>query len=169
LTISRADAGAIQFNPSVFSVLDLAREAAALLEVLMEEKSLELKISGDERAAVKGDRLFLRQSLVNIIHNAVKYSPVRGTISVHVRLDGGGQVIVEIADNGPGIPLEHVTDVFDRFYRVDKSRTRNDGGAGLGLSIANWAVQAHGGEIGLDSSPGAGCTFKICLPAAAST
>ena len=169
LTISRADAGAIQFNPSVFSVLELAREAAALLEVLMEEKSLKLTITGDESAAVKGDRLFLRQSLVNIIHNAVKYSPVRGTISVHVRFDGAGRVIVEIADNGPGIPLEHITNVFDRFYRVDKSRTRNDGGAGLGLSIANWAVQAHGGEIGLDSPPGAGCTFKICLPAAASS
>jgi heavy metal sensor kinase len=168
LTISRADAGAIQFHPSVFSVLELAREAAALLEVLMEEKSLKLTLSGDETAAVKGDRLFLRQSLVNIIHNAVKYSPARGTISVNVRLDGAGRVMIEIADDGPGIPPEHLTSVFDRFYRVDKSRTRNEGGAGLGLSIANWAVQAHGGEIGLDSAPGAGCTFRICLPAAAS-
>jgi two-component system, OmpR family, sensor kinase len=76
--------------------------------------------------------------------------------------------MIEIADDGPGIPPEHLTNVFDRFYRVDKSRTRNEGGAGLGLSIANWAVQAHGGEIGLDSAPGAGCTFRICLPAAAS-
>jgi heavy metal sensor kinase len=168
LTISRADAGAIQFHPSVFSVLELAREAAALLEVLMEEKSLKLTLSGDETAAVKGDRLFLRQSLVNIIHNAVKYSPARGTISVNVRLDGAGRVMIEIADDGPGIPPEHLTSVFDRFYRVDKSRTRNEGGAGLGLSIANWAVQAHGGEIGLDSAPGAGCTFRIFLPAAAS-
>src|SRR5580693_3217432 len=74
LTISRADAGAIPFNPSVFSVLELAREAAALLEVLMEEKSLTLTLTGDESVAVNGDRLFLRQSLVNIIHNAVKYS-----------------------------------------------------------------------------------------------
>jgi heavy metal sensor kinase len=165
LTISRADAGAIQFHPSVFSVLELAREAAALLEVLMEEKSLKLTLTGDERAAVNGDRLFLRQSLVNIIHNAVKYSPVRGTISVNVRLDGAGRVMIEIADDGPGIPPEHLTNVFDRFYRVDKSRARNEGGAGLGLSIANWAVQAHGGEIGLDSTLGAGCTFRICLPA----
>jgi heavy metal sensor kinase len=165
LTISRADAGAIPFNPSVFSVLELAREAAALLEVLMEEKSLTLTLTGDESVAVNGDRLFLRQSLVNIIHNAVKYSPVRGTISVNVRLDGAGRVMIEIADDGPGIPPEHVTNVFDRFYRVDKSRTRNEGGAGLGLSIANWAVQAHGGEIGLDSAPGAGCIFRICLPA----
>jgi signal transduction histidine kinase len=106
---------------------------------------------------------------VNIIHNAVKYSPVRGTITVRVRPDSAGRVIVEIADNGPGIPPEHLANVFDRFYRVDKSRTRSDGGAGLGLSIANWAVRAHGGEIGLDSTPGAGCMFKICLPAAAAT
>ena len=169
LTISRADAGAIPFHPSVFSVLELTREAAALLEVLMEEKSLRLTLTGDESALVRGDRLFLRQSLVNIIHNAVKYSPLRGTISVNVRPDGAGRVTIEIADDGPGIPPEHVTNVFDRFYRVDQSRTRNEGGAGLGLSIANWAVQAHGGEIGLDSAPGAGCTFRICLPAVASS
>jgi heavy metal sensor kinase len=168
LTISRADAGVIPFHPSVFSVLELAREAVALLEVLMEEKSLRLILTGDESALVKGDRLFLRQSLVNIIHNAVKYSPVRGTISVKVRLRGAGQVTIEIADDGPGIPPEHLANVFDRFYRVDKSRTRNEGGAGLGLSIANWAVQAHGGEIGLDSTPGAGCIFRICLPAVTS-
>jgi heavy metal sensor kinase len=167
LTISRADAGAIQFHPSVFSVLELAREAAALLEVLMEEKSIKLILSGDESAAVKGDRLFLRQSLVNIIHNAVKYSPPRGTISVHVGHDETARVVVEIADDGPGIPAEHLAHVFDRFYRVDKSRSRNDGGAGLGLSIASWAVKAHGGEIGLDSAPGSGCIFRICLPAAA--
>jgi heavy metal sensor kinase len=169
LTISRADAGVIQLHPSVFPVLELARESAALLEVLMEEKSLKLALSGDESAAVKGDRLFLRQSLVNILHNAVKYSPVRGTIAVHVRLEGTGRVMVEIADDGPGIPAEHLTKVFDRFYRVDKSRTRKDGGAGLGLSIANWAVQAHGGNITLDSPVGAGCTFKVCLPAATSS
>jgi two-component system OmpR family sensor kinase len=77
--------------------------------------------------------------------------------------------MVEIADDGPGIAAEHLTKVFDRFYRVDKSRTRKDGGAGLGLSIANWAVQAHGGNITLDSPAGAGCTFKVCLPAAASS
>lgn len=166
LTISRADAGAIQLNRSVFSVLELAREAIALFEVLIEEKSQKVVLTGDDGAMVQGDRLFLRQSLVNILHNAVKYSPVGGTISVRVRHDETGRVVVEIADTGPGIPRQDLTRVFDRFYRVDKSRSRNEGGAGLGLAIANWAVEAHGGKIGLDSTPGVGSTFKVCLPAA---
>ncbi len=166
LTISRAEAGSIPFHASVFSVLELARETAALFEVLMEEKSQKLVLAGDETAMVQGDRIFLRQSLVNILHNAVKYSPTGGTISIHVGYDEDGRVLVQIADSGPGIPPEHASKVFDRFYRVDPSRSREEGGAGLGLSIANWAVQAHGGKIGLDSVPGSGSTFRICLPAA---
>ena len=166
LTISRADAGALEFHPSVFSLLELARESAALLEVLMEEKQQRLILEGDAGALVRGDRLFLRQSLMNIIHNAVKYSPVGGAIAVRVRNDGAGRLAVEITDSGPGIPSEHLTKVFDRFYRVDGSRSRNEGGAGLGLAIANWAVEAHGGKIGLESTPGAGSTFRISLPAA---
>jgi heavy metal sensor kinase len=166
LTISRADAGAIPFNRSVFSVLELAREAIALFEVLIEEKSQKVVLTGDDSAVVQGDRLFLRQSLVNILHNAVKYSPAGGTISVRVRHDQASCVVVEIADSGPGIPREDGARVFDRFYRVDKSRSRNEGGAGLGLAIANWAVKAHGGKIELDSAPGVGSTFKVCLPAA---
>jgi signal transduction histidine kinase len=73
--------------------------------------------------------------------------------------------MVEVKDSGPGIPPEDAGKVFERFYRVDKARTRSEGGAGLGLSIARWAVQAHGGNIGLDSPPGGGCTFKVSLPA----
>ena len=146
--------------------MELARETAALFEVLMDEKSQKLLLTGDETALVQGDRLYLRQSLVNVIHNAVKYSPAGGTITVHVGHDQAGRVLVEIADSGPGIPPEHASKVFDRFYRVDPSRSRDQGGAGLGLSIANWAVEAHGGKIGLDSVSGSGSTFRICLPAA---
>jgi heavy metal sensor kinase len=164
LEISRADSGVVQFHPSVFCVLDLAREATVLFEVLIEEKSQKLALTGDENATVTGDRLFLRQSLVNIIHNAVKYSPEGGTIAVNVHKDGAGRVVVEVKDSGPGIPPEHAAKVFDRFYRVDKARTRSEGGAGLGLSIAKWAVQAHGGNIAIDSAPGGGCTFKVSLP-----
>jgi signal transduction histidine kinase len=76
--------------------------------------------------------------------------------------------MVEIEDHGPGIPLEDQPKVFDRFYRVDKARWRESGGAGLGLSIAKWAVEAHGGAITLESRPNEGCTFQVRLPSCAS-
>jgi heavy metal sensor kinase len=164
LTISRADSGHIQLHRAVVPVVALAREAAGLFEILMEEKSLRLVLEGDERAQIEGDCLVLRQALVNILHNAVKYSPVGEVIFVRVRNGDATQVTIEIQDNGPGIPLEDQARVFDRFYRVDKARWRQSGGTGLGLSIAKWAVEAHGGRIGLDSAPGQGCTFRVSLP-----
>ncbi len=145
--------------------MEVARESAGLLEILTEEKSQRLVLEGDETAQVDGDRLFLRQALVNILDNAVKYSPVGGTISVRIR-NGDRRVLIEIEDSGPGIPVEDHAKVFHRFYRVDKARWRGSGGAGLGLAIAKWAVEAHGGTIGLDTAPNQGCTFRITLPAA---
>ncbi len=163
LTISRADAGRIQLHRTVTPVMPLAREAAGLLEVLLEEKSLRLIIEGDESAQVECDAIFLRQALVNVLHNAIKYSPVGETVLVGVH-EVSGQISVDIHDNGPGIPLEDQPHVFDRFYRVDKARWRESGGAGLGLSIAKWAVEAHGGSIGLTSDLDSGCAFRIILP-----
>ena len=166
LTISRADEGRIPLHPTVFSAMDLAREAAGLFDVLVEEKRQKIAVEGDEHVSVKGDRGFLRQALVNVIHNAVKYSPVGGTIFVRVKHEPAGSLRMEVADNGPGIASEHSAKIFDRFYRVDESRSRGPGGAGLGLSIAQWAVRVHGGDIRLLSTPGSGCTFQICLPPA---
>jgi len=164
LTISRADAGRIELHPTVFSAMDLAREAAGLFEVLVEERGQRITVQGDEGAKVKGDRVFLRQALVNIIHNAVKYSPVGGTISVGVQYEPEGSIRLSVIDSGPGIAPEHAAKIFDRFYRVDESRSREAGGAGLGLSIAQWAVRVHGGDIRLQATQGSGCTFQICLP-----
>src|SRR6202050_5269199 len=119
LTISRADAGRIQLHPTVFSAMDLTREAAGLFEVLIEEKRQRIEVDGDEDVSVKGDRVFLRQALVNIIHNAVKYSPIGGTISVRVKHEPEGGLRLEVIDSGPGIAPEHSAKIFDRFYRVD--------------------------------------------------
>jgi heavy metal sensor kinase len=165
LTISRADAGHVQLQFTEVPVMELVRESAAIFEILADEKSLNIVLAGDEVAKVQGDRLFLRQALVNVLHNAVKYSPTGGTISVYVRT-AGPEVTMEIQDSGPGVPLEDRAKIFDRFYRVDKARWRESGGAGLGLSIAKWAVEAHGGSIGLTSESTQGCTFRISLPSA---
>jgi signal transduction histidine kinase len=164
LVISRADAGHIQLNRSAVSLLDLAKEASGLLEVLAEERGQRLSVEGDARIAVWADPLILRQALVNLIDNAIKYSPIGGAISVRTGARGAGEAIVEVIDTGPGIAAEHQSRVFERFYRVDKARSRDAGGAGLGLAIARWAVDAHGGGVELESHEGEGCTFRIVLP-----
>jgi signal transduction histidine kinase len=100
---------------------------------------------------------------VNLIDNAVKFSPERGVIQIRVREDGA-DAIVEVEDIGPGIPAEHRTRIFERFYRVDKARARQEGGTGLGLSIVEWAVAAHRGTVEVDCEQGHGSTFRIRLP-----
>jgi signal transduction histidine kinase len=166
LTISRADSGHIQIHRMPVPVMGLVREATGLFEISTEEKSLHLCIEGDEDLQVEGDAIFLRQALVNMIHNAVKYSPVGETILVRVRNGDPHRVAIEIKDNGPGIPPEDQPKVFDRFYRVDKARWRESGGTGLGLSISKWAVEAHGGVITLESEVNKGSIFRIALPRA---
>ncbi len=165
LTLSRADAGQIQMQVSVFPLKALVREAASLLEVLIEEKHLSFQLTGDENIGVEADRLYVRQAVVNILHNAVKFTPVGGKICARIACDGPLRAELAISDTGPGISPEHAARVFDRFYRVDESRTGTDKGGGLGLSIAKWAVEANNGEIGVSSSPGNGSTFWIRLPA----
>jgi signal transduction histidine kinase len=101
---------------------------------------------------------------VNLIHNAIKYSPVGGSILVGVARNGNHDAMLEVTDSGPGIDAAHRDKIFQRFYRVDKGRSRQDGGAGLGLSIVKWAVEAHQGQIELASDRDGGATFRIRLP-----
>ena len=166
LTISRADAGTIQLQRTMFPAMDLARESAGLLEVLVEEKGQAIIVEGDERVSLNGDRMLLTQALVNIIHNAVKYTPPGEIIRVGVDCDSTGTVCIEVLDRGPGIAPEHFARIFDRFYRIDGSRSREGGGVGLGLSIAQWTVRVHGGDIQLSSAPGSGCAFRLSFPPA---
>lgn len=168
LTISRADAGRIQLHLTEVALIDLAKEAASLLEVLAEEKQQTLKIDGDDAVTVMADRTILRQALVNLIDNAVKYSPIKGEVRIRVT-DDNENAYIEVQDNGPGIPPEQQSRIFERFYRVDKARTRAEGGTGLGLSITQWAVTAHKGEIGVSCDPAQGTTFRIRLPKAVLT
>ena len=162
LSISRAEAGQMQLGLSPLSPLQIAREVATLLDVLIEEKSLQLIVAGDEGVRVSADRLLLRQAITNVLHNAVKYTPKGGRINVRVTASPGCSVI-RIADTGPGIPREHRDRVFDRFYRLDSARGRDTGGAGLGLSIAKWAIEVQGGDIKVEDSV-EGAVFSIHLP-----
>lgn len=166
LTMSRADAGTIQLNRTELQLMELARECAELLDVLAEEKGQSLSVTGDESVLVSVDRLILRQALVNLVDNALKYSPVGGAICVRVSSDAKREAILEVQDDGPGIAPEHQSKIFDRFYRVDKARSRNAGGAGLGLAITQWAVEANGGRIEVESEIGKGTLFRVRLPLA---
>lgn len=164
LTLSRADAGQIRLRTSRFPIMGLLRESAELLEVLADEKEQRMILQGDEHTSVTADVLFLRQAFVNILHNAIKYSPAGGLILVSGELDRHGSVTVSITDSGPGIAPEYREKVFDRFYRIDPGRARDSGGAGLGLAIVKWVVQAHGGEIHLGSAANGGSVVSIQLP-----
>ena len=167
LTLSRADAGHIQMQQTDISLLGLAQEASSLVEVLAEEKQQRILVEGDPTLMVSGDRLILRQALVNLIDNAIKYSPAEAEILVRVAAGKDSQLIVEVIDQGPGVRQEHQSRIFDRFYRVDSARAREWGGAGLGLAIARWAVEIHGGQITVQSVEGQGSTFRVALPSTA--
>ena len=164
LMISRGDSGNIHLNFSSVVIFDLVRETVAFLEPLAEEKDQHLVLSGDTRTAVNADPIFLRQALLNVLHNSIKYSPRGAVTSLSVQKEDPQQIVIAVSDKGPGIPEEHWHRIFDRFYRVDPGRSRDAGGFGLGLSIAQWAVQAHGGTIRVSSTVGEGSTFRISLP-----
>jgi heavy metal sensor kinase len=162
LTLAREDTG---MNRPLREPLDLTRlvlEIGDALRPLAESREQQLRAVGDQPVWVDGDPARLRQVFVNLIDNAIKYTPEGGRIDVAVRKEGA-DAVVTIEDTGVGIPAEHLPHIFDRFYRVDRARSRAEGGTGLGLSIARSIVIAHGGQIDLVSTPGKGtvCTVRL--------
>lgn len=164
LTLSRADAGQIRMQVSVFPVMALVREAAVLLGVLIDDRHLTFTLTGDESLGAEADRLYVRLAVVNVLHNAVKFTPAGGSIAACVECKSHSEVELSITDSGPGISASHAAKVFERFYRVDESRTSESMGAGLGLSIAKWAVEANAGEIGVVNAATGSARFWITLP-----
>jgi len=165
LTLSRAEGGHMPVRRESVALLDLTREVASHLSVLAEDKHQQIDLRSDNGLApVEADRAVLREAFINLLDNAIKYSPDGARIAVRLHGDGGGMACVDISDQGPGIPPEHQERIFERFYRIDKARSRDMGGAGLGLAIAKWAIDAHGGSIHVESRPGEGSTFRVTLP-----
>jgi two-component system sensor histidine kinase VicK len=164
LTLSRFDAGSFEFSFERFSFETSLRDAysAMLIEAKnhRHEFSLEFKTPIPE---IRGDKARIEQVLINMLSNAIKYTPDGGRISL---MAGAGKDTVWacVKDNGIGIPKEDVGRVFERFYRVDKHRSRISGGTGLGLSIAQEIVSRHNGHIGLQSRQGRGTSITVTLP-----
>jgi len=164
LILTRAESGKIQLAPEAMDLAGLAGHVIDQLRVLADEKQQELTRRTPIRVHATGDAALIRQALMNLIHNAIKYTPNGGTITVEVNATDG-RAMIEVRDTGPGIPAEHRDRIFDRFYRVDASRSREEGGVGLGLAIARWAVEANGGQIELASDGTDGSLFRVILPA----
>jgi signal transduction histidine kinase len=161
LLLARADTGG----------LPLEREPVELDNILFEvyrqvsrlARQVEIKLVEVDQVCVLGDADRLKQLLLILVDNATKYTPPGGVVSLSLSRQGGWAHL-SVADTGVGIPPEDVPHIFDRFYRVDKARGRAQGGSGLGLSIAKWIAQAHGGGIDVTSEMGEGTTFTIKLP-----
>jgi signal transduction histidine kinase len=115
---------------------------------------------------VHADRIALHQALANLVENAVRYTPRGGTVTVFSRAENEG-IVVGVRDTGAGIPPDHLPRIFERFYRVDPARSRAAGGTGLGLAIVKHLVEAHGGHVRAESSPGQGTTVSLYFPASA--
>jgi heavy metal sensor kinase len=165
LTLSRSDRGRVETERQLLGLRKFAHEIAEYLEALADEKGQRIVLDADTEVYVHADPRLLRQAVSNILDNAIRYSPDGVPIRLTVRRRSGDAVL-EVMDQGPGIAPEHQERIFERFYRVDTARSRETGGAGLGLSIAQWAVRANGGTIELESMPGVGSCFRVCLPLA---
>jgi signal transduction histidine kinase len=159
LTLSRADTGQAKLSVDIVDIPELAEEIAEQLSVLAEEKAQSIRVRSQASPRWMGDRVVLRQALLNLVDNAIKYSPVGGEIEISVAQTSEG-TIIDVADTGPGIPVDLQSRIFDRFYRVDKARSR--GGTGLGLAIAKWAVEVNGGRLTLEPT-NVGSRFRITL------
>ncbi len=166
LILTRAEAGRIPLTRQLVDLGELAASAAESLRILAEDKEQTLNIKTEPHVRTESDPGILRQGLINLLYNAIKYTPNKGTIVVQVRGWSSGEAAITVKDTGPGISIDHQQHVFERFYRVDAGRSADDGGVGLGLSIARWAIETNGGRIELESEPGAGALFRIVLPRA---
>ena len=127
-------------------------------------KNLSLNFESSDEGAFRGDEDLLRRMVINLLDNAIKYTPDGGSVSVKLWCEGG-RINLRVTDNGIGIPAEAAARVFERFYRVDKARSRAEGGSGLGLPIVKWIAEAHHGSVSLESASERGSSFTVSLPA----
>ncbi len=166
LTLARSDLGELALAVGEVDLAALAAQVSQRTAALAAQRGPTLSYAGNgEPLPVEGDPDRLQQVLLILLDNALKHTPAGGQVVVSTRRQGS-EAVVQVQDSGDGIPAEQLPKVFERFYRVDRARSRADGGAGLGLAIAKSLVEAHRGQLGLTSSTGAGTTATIHLPLA---
>jgi len=162
LSLSRLDSGEAPSEWTCFDLAELAADTADQMSLLALDKEVTLTSTSAGNVTVQGDRARLKQVVVNLLDNAIKYTPSKGRVQLSVQAQGA-QALLEVKDSGIGIPADALAHVFQRFYRVDSARSREQGGAGLGLSIVQSICSAHGAAVEVTSEPGSGTTFRVRL------
>lgn len=167
--ISRIETGEIRLNPTAFSLERLIHEVVESLEVQAREKGIHLASQVSRSLPLAyADRESIRHVLINLIDNAIKYNDPEGRVEVVARVVRGSELRTSVVDNGIGLAPEDVPRVTERFFRVDKSRSRSQGGTGLGLAIVKHLLAAHDSKLIVESTLGSGSTFSFTLPRASS-
>jgi signal transduction histidine kinase len=161
-TLSRLDAGEARSEWTRFDLAELAQTTADQMSLLAEDKGISISCSTSQPMRVEGDRVRLKQVVVNLLDNAIKYTPEKGAIKLLVH-GVNGQAVLEVSDNGLGISPAALPHVFERFYRVDTTRSGEAESAGLGLAIVKSICTAHGAGVEAESQPGRGSCFRVKL------
>lgn len=144
-------------------VITILRAAIANCRARLEEKNIRIEYQCDDRLMMTCDRFLIEQAITNLVDNAIKYSGQDSFVHLTAKVDNH-EVVIDVEDKGLGIPREHLPRLFERFYRVDKARSRSIGGTGLGLAIVKHIVQVHGGRVSVESHLGMGSRFSIAIP-----
>jgi heavy metal sensor kinase len=162
LNLARADAGHVQLRVEELYLNDLLAECCRSVQPLAAGSDIELTCSATEDVPFCGDEELLRRMVVNLLDNAIRYTPAGGKVSANLEAIGS-DIRIRVADTGVGIPAEASKHVFERFFRADQARSRQNGGFGLGLAIVKWIAESHHGAVELTSQPGSGTTFTVRL------
>jgi len=163
LTLSRLESAPETIERVPVDIAGVVRQACDAVVARARESDVGVEVSAEGSVRVLGDPEALRRLVDNLVVNAVTYTPSGGWVKVGLGVEGG-RAVLTVADSGIGIGAEHLERIFERFYRVDKARSRAKGGTGLGLAIVKHSVNLHGGEIAVDSRPGTGSTFTVRIP-----
>lgn len=163
LTLAKAEQGLTKPDFSAVDLKDLVDDLYEDSTILAGGKNIQVHLAVNDPATIVGDRVRLRQLFLNLVDNAIKYTPEGGSVTLAMERQNGAAVF-SVKDTGIGIPADDIGRIFDRFYRVDKARSRELGGTGLGLSIAKWIAEIHRGTITVASEPNRGSTFTVHLP-----
>ena len=168
LTLARLDNTSLHREHEVVNLVELAQKGARRVQALTEQSGIMLQVENIDTPYMIGDPLLLEQAVLVLLDNAIKYSYSGGHVIVRAKTKDE-QALIEVSDNGVGIDAEHLPHLGERFYRVDKARSREAGGTGLGLSIACSIAVTHGGALSFSSTPGQGTTVTLTLPLAYET
>jgi len=163
LNLARADSRHTTLQVEEFYLNDLVAECCRSVQTLAGARGIRLECPAEEDVTIRGDEELLRRLVMNLLDNAIRYTPAGGRVSASLEVSGP-KILIRVSDTGIGIPPEAAPHVFDRFFRADKARSRQDGGFGLGLAIVKWIAESHHGAVELTSTLGSGSAFTVTLP-----